>query len=289
MLAIIFDQSITARDVVKRPVLRDHLLVSPELVLLDGVENAVFLGLLWVQPWRILGTTALARVSATGLEVSKKLEGKKVLVFPFSNSYGGLGTDIDGVMAEEALVPSDVVVEVPDSADWKYLLYPHLSLIEQIISEVRDSKVLIVGGGLTGMLAAALLPDVASKVGLFTEGSVPLTLEGVEKVGQISGDWDAILLSSMKSWIRGSLSALDAPRVILPRFSRTWPLNLFKNTLEIFPKPSTYVSHLLGSKRIAKVLESVVGFSDDVLASIPTSKPAVVVEFKRALYKLGGL
>jgi NADPH:quinone reductase and related Zn-dependent oxidoreductases len=285
MLAVIFDQSITARDVVGKAVLRDHLTVQPHLVLLDGVESAVYLGLLWVQPGRILGTTALGKVLSVGLDLSRKIEGRKVLVFPYSVTYGGLGTEIDGVMAEEAVVPHDTVVEVPEEADWRYLFLPHLSIIEQLKRLAKGLRVLVVGTGLLGSLALSLLRNDAVRIGALYDQSI--TLEGVERVREISGEWELVFLSSMKTWIRGEISRLSSPpTVVIPRVSRSWPLNITKNVVELFPRISTNLQGLLESKEVTEVLNKVVGFSDDILSSIPTPKAGVVVDFQKALPKL---
>ncbi|MEM4139419.1 MAG: zinc-binding alcohol dehydrogenase family protein, partial [Sulfolobaceae archaeon] len=84
MLAIIFNQGINVMDVVERPLYRDYYQVKTEKVLLDGIENAIYLGLLWVEPQRVLGTFGIVKILRSGLDADKSQEGKYAVTLGYS-------------------------------------------------------------------------------------------------------------------------------------------------------------------------------------------------------------
>ncbi|MEM0173203.1 MAG: hypothetical protein QXI16_01700 [Sulfolobaceae archaeon] len=112
MLAIIFNQGINVMYVVERPLYRDYYQVKTEKVLLDGIENAIYLGLLWVEPQRVLGTFGIVKILRSGLDADKSQEGKYAVTLGYSKKYGGLGSEIDGILAERPIIPEDSIVPI---------------------------------------------------------------------------------------------------------------------------------------------------------------------------------
>lgn len=284
MISIIFNQGITPKDVVERPINSDFVLVSPDKVLLTFIENSIYLGLLWVKPWRILGSIGVGKIEAVGLDLDSSLQGKNVLVLPYSKKYGGIGTEIDGLLAEKAVVPEDAIVTLPDNFSDKILLYPFVSIATQIEELVKGEKVLIMGSGILGLLTYQYLLDNSIDVSIYTD--VPgKRLQGVKEVRNLEGGkWDVVILSTMRAWARYVAERLinEGGRIIVPTFMNTWPPTLPSKSIRVYPKKIDGL--VQKTERISdKFFNENVAYSDDILASIPTSKNGVIVNVKKAL------
>lgn len=191
MKALVFNLGITINDVPEKQVNRDYVLLKPKRVLVNGLENSIYVGLLWVEPTRILGSTGIGRIENVGLDIDKSLEGKLVLVLPYSQTYGGIGTEIDGILAEKATVPLDSIVILPQSNfNEKYILYPYVSFALQLPKYISSGNTLIIGSGLYGITSALYLRDVVSKVAVYREDGINPKIVGVEEIRHLSQEWE---------------------------------------------------------------------------------------------------
>ncbi|BDC19056.1 zinc-binding alcohol dehydrogenase family protein [Acidianus sp. HS-5] len=284
MISIIFNQGIIPKDVVERPINNDFVLVSPDKVLLTFIENSIYLGLLWVRPWTTLGSIGIGKIEAVGVDVDPTLQGKNVVVLPYSRKYGGIGTEIDGLLTEKAVVPDDAIVALPEKFDDKALLYPFISIASQIVELAKGEKVLIIGSGLLGLLTYQYLLDNSVDVSLYTD--IPgKKIQGVKEVKNLEeGKWDIVVLSTMRGWARYIAERLiiEDGRIIVPAFMNTWPPTLPPKSVRIYPKKMDNI--LQKTEKISdKFFNENIAYSDDVLSSIPTSKNGIIVNVKKAL------
>ena len=289
MKAIVFNLGITIEDIVERPILNDHLQVVPIKALITGLENSIYAGLLWVRPETILGSIGLVRVTATGVDVESQLEGKTGIVLPYSKKYGGIGTEIDGILAEKSVIPQDVFVTISsDHYDDRFLLYPFVSIGLQLRKMLRGSNTLIIGDGLTGLISAKMLVGYANKVGMLRdEFTYKIRIYGVEEVKEINSSWDSIFITTMRSWARVLVSSLSQQNitVILPRFMNSWPVVLPNNNVKfVEPAKLNGVFEYIEDEVSDKFFKEIVGFSDDLFSSIPSSKPGIVVDVTKSLF-----
>ncbi len=284
MISILFNQGIIPADVVERPIDEDFVSVIPDRVLLSSIENSIFVGLLWVKPWTIIGSIGIGKVEDVGIGVDEGLKGRTVLVLPYSPRYGGIGTEINGLLAERANVPSDAIVTLPENPPDKLLLYPFASLALQIKDYAEGKEVLIVGSGLTALFTYLALKDSAV-IGVYTDDDVKFPY--AQKIKKSDRKWDIVVISTMKGWARAVADLLvkDNGKVVIPKFLNSWPAIVPKNSLFIPPLPRDDVIPFINREVTSKVFEENVGYADDVISAIPTSKNAVIVDVKKALKK----
>lgn len=283
MLAIIFNQGIIAGDVVERPINSDFVLLRTKKVLLSFIENSIYLGLLWVNPWRILGSIGIGKIEEVGVDVEPNLQGKMALVLPYSRKYGGIGTEIDGLLAKNAVVPEDSLVILPEKFSDKVLLYPFLSIVEQIKTIVKGERVLILGAGIIGILAYLSLLEICPEVELYSEGNG--SIAGIKTIKDTNKKWDVVVISSMRSWIRYVAEKLveNNGKIVVPTFMKTWPPVLPKNSIRVYPIKITSLLDEIDKKISDKLFEEIIGYSDDIISSIPTSKKGVIVDVEKSL------
>lgn len=287
MKAIVFDLGITIKDLVEKPILHDYLQVSPIKVLLSGLENSIYTGILWIKPKTILGSTGIVRIEAVGIDVDKQLEGKNAIVLPFSKKYGGVGTEIDGILAEKAVIPDDVIVPLPkeDYSD-KYILYPFVSIGLQARKILKGLNVLIIGDGLTGLLTAYMLVGYSSRVALLRENVYKAKIYGVEEIKEINQNWDCLFITTMRSWPRALLPKAGIESfIVMPRFLNSWPAVVPSNAKFIEPIKMNGVFEFIDNEISEKMFNELVGISDDIISSIPTPKPGVIVNIKNYFMK----
>ena len=275
-------------DVVEKPILNDYLQVVPIKALISGLENSIYAGLLWVRPETILGSTGLVKVSAIGLDVEPQLESKLGIVLPYSKKYGGIGTEIDGILAEKSVIPQDAFVPVPsEHYDDRFLLYPFVSIGLQLRKILRGSNTLIIGDGLTGIISANMLVGYANKVGILRdEFSYKIRIYGIDEVKEINSSWDSILITTMRSWARVLVSNLQSnTMVILPKFMNSWPVVIPNNNMKfVEPTKLNGVFEYIEDEIDDKFFKEIIGFSDDLFSSIPSSKPGIIVDITKKLF-----
>jgi len=287
MNAIVFDLGITMEDIVERPVLNDHLQVVPIKALISGLENSIYVGLLWVRPETILGSTGLVKVNAIGLDVEPQLEGKLGIVLPYSKKYGGVGTEIDGILAEKSVIPQDAFVPIPSNYDDRLLLYPFVSIGLQLRRILQGLNVLIIGDGLTGLISANMIVGYANKVGILRdELSYKIKMYGIEEIKEFNSSWDVILITTMRSWARVLASNLSSDTmVVLPKFMNSWPVFLPNNNVKfIEPTKVNGVFEYIENEISDKFFKEIIGLSNDLLSSIPSSKPGIIVDVTKSLF-----
>jgi len=287
MNAIVFDLGITMEDIVEKPVLNDHLQVVPIKTLISGLENSIYAGLLWVRPETILGSTGLVRVNAIGLDAEPQLEGKLGIVLPYSKKYGGVGTEIDGILAEKSVIPQDTFVPIPSNYDDRFLLYPFVSVGLQLRRILRGLNVLIIGDGLTGLISANMIVGYANKVGILRdELSYKIKMYGIEEIKEFNSSWDSILIATMRSWARVLASNLSSDTmVILPKFMNSWPVVLPNNNVKfIAPTKINGVFEYIENEISDKFFKEIIGLSNDLFSSIPSSKPGIIVDITKSLF-----
>ncbi|BFH74434.1 alcohol dehydrogenase [Sulfurisphaera javensis] len=286
MKAIVFDLGITLKDVVEKPVYRDYVQVSPLKVLISGLENSIYTGILWVQPGRILGSTGFVKIEAAGLDSDNQLEGKQAIILPYSKKYGGIGTEIDGILAEKSVIPDDSIVTLPSNYPDKYILYPFVSIGLQLRKILRGYNVLIIGDGLTGLLSAYMLVGNANKIGIYSDDIYKIKIYGVEEIKDLSTQWDAIVITTMRSWIRAILAnTLINSVIVIPRFMNTWPVVVPNNVKFVEPTKLNGVFEYIDDEISEKFFNQLVGISEDFFSSIPTSKPGILVNIEKTLFK----
>ena len=288
MKAIVFDLGITVKDVVEQPINKDFVMVSPSLALFGGIENAIYTGFLWVEPKRILGSSGIVKIRNVGIEVDKDIEGRNAVVLPYSKKYGGIGTEIDGILAEKAVIPSDAVVVLPEDYDVKYVLYPFVSIGLQLRRIVKGFNVLIVGSGLTSYISALLIVGYANRVFLYNDEGYKIRLYGVEEVKN-GGNWDIVFVGSMRSWIRVTLqsNSKEGDILVMPRFLNSWPVLIPTNLNVRFIEPIKMdnVFETIDNEISEKIFKELVVTSDSLEASIPTPKPGVLFNAEKFFYK----
>ncbi|WP_338599642.1 zinc-binding alcohol dehydrogenase family protein [Sulfolobus tengchongensis] len=281
MKALTFNLGITINDVPEKEVNRDFVLIRPTRVLINGLENAIYVGLLWVEPFRILGSTGIGKIESVGLDIDKSLEGKLVLVLPYSQTYGGIGTEIDGLLSEKASIPFDSIVLLPQSKfSEKYILYPYASFALQLPNYINNGNTLIIGSGLYGIISALYLKDIVSKVIIYREDGVSPKIIGVEETRHLSQEWDNIIITTFKSWVRAFLDDISKSntRVIMPKLMNTWPLVSSNKIRFIIPKEIDGALEFIDKKISDKLFSELVAFSNDLLASFPASKAGVIIK-----------
>lgn len=280
MKALVFNLGITINDVPEKQVNRDYVLLKPKRVLVNGLENSIYVGLLWVEPTRILGSTGIGRIENVGLDIDKSLEGKLVLVLPYSQTYGGIGTEIDGILAEKATVPLDSIVILPQSNfNEKYILYPYVSFALQLPKYISSGNTLIIGSGLYGITSALYLRDVVSKVAVYREDGINPKIVGVEEIRHLSQEWDNIVIKTFRSWIRAFVDHISKSntKIIMPKLMNTWPVVSSTKAIFIPPREVDGVLEFIDKKITDKLFNELVSFSNDLLTSFPSPRAGVVI------------
>ncbi|MEM4079743.1 MAG: alcohol dehydrogenase [Metallosphaera sp.] len=275
MKSIVFNQGIIIADVPEIPVGRDMVEITPEKVLLDGIENGIYLGLLWVKPNLILGGVGIGKVRDVGVEVDQSLIGKRVLVMPYSRSRGGIGTEIDGVLAETSVIPQDCTIPLPEDDKETSLLLPYISLTLDIMDMIKGGESLLIGQGLIGNL---LMKLAATNIDPIPDDMLTVNRKEIQ-----SKKWDYIIISSMRGWARhvaGKLVKGDG-KIIIPKFLNSWPPYLPHNSILIPPRVRSDSFDVV--KRLDGTLKNLIGKSDNAIASVPTVKPGIIVDVRKSL------
>ncbi|MUN28762.1 zinc-binding alcohol dehydrogenase family protein [Sulfuracidifex metallicus] len=288
MKAVVFDQGIIAKDLPPKEINKDFVALHPCSVLLNGIENAVYLGIIWIKPSTIIGSIGIGKVKDTGLEVDPSLRGRRILVTPYS-AYGGIGTELNGLLSEEANVPYDSIEVIPGDVQEEALLLPFVSFARKVKERINGGTLLMLGGGLVSLITSAILKDYVSEIGVFTEGNVlPFKQFGVEIISNLDKKWDNIIISTTRSWAR-----LVAPRLLrstgkifMPKIMNSWPLILSRD-IEIVPINEINDEDYLILKKIGrKILEENIPFSGDIISSIPSSTIGTIIKVEEAFKNL---
>ncbi len=142
------------------PIPRGWVLGKVFAASLTSIDAAVTSGTLPVIPGRVLGSYGLMRVVEPGVDAPFS-PGEVVGVTPLS-SEGTLVIDLDGVMGEYAVVPSDTIIDVGkgrmSGGDlWKLLLMLEFSFVPKLADIAGGKDVLILGTGISTYIIASFL------------------------------------------------------------------------------------------------------------------------------------
>lgn len=216
MKALVFQYDARVVDKPRPPVPMEHLLIKVHAVALDGIENAIYGSLLWVEPGRILGVEGYGRVELLGVDSDTAFSGKLVAGYP-KTVRGIPGVDYDGWAAEYTSQPSSGVGLLPDNIDDIVAAATAGSggIALYVAERSIGKNLLVIGSGYTGVLAA-LFAKHAVNIGLV--GNVGKGLRGIvrgfvnsiysyNKLKELKGEWDIVFLSSLdaraRMYIRG--------------------------------------------------------------------------------------
>ncbi|BCU67140.1 alcohol dehydrogenase [Sulfolobales archaeon HS-7] len=263
---------------------KDHVLVKPQKVLLDGIENAIYLGFLWVEPSRILGSIGMGVCEDVGVQVEQSLIGKKVVIFPYSERYGGIGIDANGVMSEYSSIPLDVI-RVVGNNDEDNLFLPHISIAKQVAEIGEGKSVLILGTGLFSAITALYLQDKVRDLAVFRDDSSFQLPKEIRQIREVKEQWDVLVLFSLRGWIRAKVPAFlrDNGIVVLPKVAKSWPSFMISDRKVEYVKPSGDVGNANEVRKILGKINDLIGRSDDVLSSIPTRRAGVIVDLDKVI------
>ncbi len=289
MKSLVFDQGITPRDIPRGALGKDQVMITPCRVLISAIENAIYLGLLWVNPSTIIGSIGIGKVSGVGLAIDPSLNGRRVLVTPYSH-HGGIGTELNGILAEEAIVPYDSIEILPNDLEDEAILLPFVSFARRVVEEIGGGNLLIIGGGLFSLALAMLVRDKVNKIGMMSEESVsPFKQFGVEEITNIEKKWDYVVISTFRAWARVISSSLlkDKGRIFIPKIMNSWPV-LMSPAMEKVPVNDISVDdyNILRKKFNKKIIEQFITFSDDFYTSIPSSGLGTIVRTEIAFKNL---
>ncbi|MCY0850189.1 zinc-binding alcohol dehydrogenase family protein [Sulfuracidifex metallicus] len=288
MKAVVFDQGIIAKDLPPKEINKDFVALHPCSVLLNGIENAVYLGIIWIRPSTIIGSIGIGKVKDTGLEVDPSLRGRRILVTPYS-AYGGIGTELNGLLSEEANVPYDSIEVIPGDVQEEALLLPFVSFARKVKERINGGTLLMLGGGLVSLITSAILKDYVSEIGVFTEGNVsPFKHFGVEVISNLDKKWDNIVISTTRSWARLVAPGLlrSKGKIFMPKIMNSWPLILSRDIEIVSLNEINDEDYLILKKIGRKILEENIPFSDDIISSIPSSAIGTIIKVEDAFKNL---
>jgi len=191
MKAVKFRGDIEVAEVSIPPIPKDHVLVKVKEASVSPLERGLEKGHIWVEPERTLGLEGYGVILEKGVEVEEE-EGKEVLVDSYAN--GILGVTVDGALAEYLVVPREAIAEAPDVPGYAKALASAGAIALKIAEETSDKKTLLIGSGLTNVLAsfklsweAPLLPwgrEIGLDINYFPTTASACTQE-----------WDAVVVS----------------------------------------------------------------------------------------------
>ncbi|QKQ99709.1 alcohol dehydrogenase [Metallosphaera tengchongensis] len=285
MKSIVFNQGIIVSEQPETPIGSKSVEILPEKVLVDGIENSIFLGLLWVKPGTILGSIGIGKIRDVGVDLPQSMIGKRSLVFPLSEAIGGIGTEVNGLLCERAVVPVDSVITFSENIDDRYLILPHLSVALDIMEKIGDGSTLIIGSGLTAVLIHIFGRDMDINI-MYDDGS--FRLSNNNKVVNIDKQWDNIVISTMRGWARHLAQRLVKPsgHIFIPKFVNSWPSFIPQRSFLVRPRYRSELLEYLNSKEVEHVIKTYLGYSEDALSSIPTTKPGIIVDVKKVWDKI---
>lgn len=214
--ALVFQYDARVVDKPKPPIPVEHLFIKVHAVALNGIENAVYGGMLWVEPGRVLGVEGYGRVEYLGVNADKSFSGKLVAGYPKS-SKGIPGIDYDGWAAEYTSQPMQGVGLLPPNIDDVVAAATagSASIALYVAEKSMGKSLLVIGSGYTGILAAYFAKHA---VNIGVVGNMDKSLRGIvrgfvnvvygyDKLRDLKGEWDIVFLSSLdaraRMYIRG--------------------------------------------------------------------------------------
>ncbi|NPA85725.1 MAG: zinc-binding alcohol dehydrogenase family protein [Crenarchaeota archaeon] len=191
MKAVKFKGDIAVEEVPVPPIPRDHVLIRVKMASVSPLERGLEKGNLWVEPERILGLEGYGIILEKGVEVEEE-EGKEVLVDSYAD--GILGVTREGALAEYLVVPREAVSDAPDVPEYAKALASAGALALRIAEETSDKKTLLIGSGLTNVLASFKLSWEAPLLPWGREISLDLNYFPT-MASACTQEWDAVVVS----------------------------------------------------------------------------------------------
>ncbi|BBG24611.1 hypothetical protein [Sulfuracidifex tepidarius] len=289
MKSLVFDQGIIPKDIPAKQVGKNQVAIKPCRVLISSIENSIYLGLLWVNPSTVLGSIGMGKVAEVGVELDPSLRGRKVLVSPYS-SQGGIGTEIDGLLTEEAVIPYDAIEVLPNDIGEEAVLLPFITFARKVKEKVGGGNLLLIGGGLFSLTVSILLSDQMSSIGLITEEKAGMFRQfGVEDISNLERKWDYVIISTMRTWARFVSPSLirEKGKIFVPNIMKSWPVIMSPEMEKININDINEEDYFILRKKInLKTLEQFLTFSDDFSTAIPSSGLGTIVRTDIAFKRL---
>ncbi len=191
MRALKFKGDLEVEEIPIPPIPKGHLLIKMKLASVSPLERGLIKGHIWVEPERIVGLEGFGIIQEAGVEV-EEAPGKEVLI----NSYyeGILGVTRDGALAEYLVVPEEAITDAPDVPDYAKALASAGALALKIAEEAADKKTLLIGSGLTNVLASYKLSWEAPLLPWSKEISLDLNYFPTT-ASACTQEWDAVVVS----------------------------------------------------------------------------------------------
>jgi hypothetical protein len=154
-----------------------------------------------------------------------------------------------------------------------------VSFALQLPKYISSGNTLIIGSGLYGITSALYLRDVVSKVAVYREDGINPKIVGVEEIRHLSQEWDNIVITTFRSWIRAFVDHISKSntKIIMPKLMNTWPVVSSTKAIFIPPREVDGVLEFIDKKITDKLFNELVSFSNDLLTSFPSPRAGVVI------------
>ncbi len=224
-------------EVVDRPkplVPKGWLLVKVCEALATGFEFCVAAGFIWAPSARVLGSSGFyGKVVEAGVDADRSLIGRYVALKCFKpRTYGVMGVDYDGCLAEYVAVPEDLVEPLPAGkedhcgASAKALL----RVAGYVVERAKGLRLVIAGAGFVGVHAALNAVEEASMVCVATRRKDlkrELEKAGVKvvKPDKLEGKYDVVFISSASAYmLLRTVEAVHPDLILLHPFAERIPV-----------------------------------------------------------------
>ncbi len=311
MKAVVKDYELTVKDVPLPEIPRGWVLVKVVSAAWGGLEEAVALNMVWVEPGRVLGMQGYGTVVQLGVAAPKNLSGKRVVVGRLPAPYGipGYsrrvwslvyevaplpGTAYDGWLAEYAALPSSALTEV-ESADPELAALATSAAIawvagRELTVAVEGEKIAVVGSGLTAFLASYAAKEMGKEAPVFVDDDRWLHYArelGVEarRVSELASEvepgrgFDAIFLATIDPYTASyAVEAIGVEGLLLlhPAYAYVKPPSTVKGRVRLLASfPGQTGIQLLRMVRDV-VEEATMVVQGLELPSIPRPKPFII-------------
>ncbi len=289
MKALVFQYNAIVVDKPKPPIPYNHVLVRVYAVALSALENAVYGGLLWVEPGRILGAEGYGRVEYLGVDADTSFSGRLIASLP-KTERGIPGVDYDGFAAEYTAQPSSGIGLLPREVDdiVAATLASSTSIALYVAEKSRGKNILIIGSGYTGILTAYFSKQA---VNIVLVGNPSKKLKGIargftnalynyNKLSDIKGEWDIVFLSSLDARARMYVREIGRASTVIVH---PW-LELLSTSIrgltrvEVAGWTRTGEAYYAGKQLPAELREGLIKVIDNLEAALPVTAPRVVVK-----------
>ncbi|MEM0173202.1 MAG: hypothetical protein QXI16_01695 [Sulfolobaceae archaeon] len=138
------------------------------------------------------------------------------------------------------------------------------------------------------MLVRALR-DRVKRISIYKENEYNIKYEGVELIKELKREWEMVIITNMKSWIRAYLKEItrENGKILIPKFLKSWPLLLYAEGRKVEFIEPIKDNEVFGILNIInnKLFSELVSYSEDIQSSIPTKTPGVLINFQDVIDK----